>query len=157
MISEVAGTDLAEWLHRALDTTDELEYGDIEWLGLRFKPEGATNRAWIGLTTGPTLRADNGRLVVAQVRRDTPAFDAGVNVDDEILAVAGYRVRPDQWDARLEAFRPGERVDLLVARRERVLSLPVTLVAAPPAAWRLEADPAAPAESQSRMDAWLNR
>jgi predicted metalloprotease with PDZ domain len=157
VISEVAGKDLAEWLHRALDTTDELEYGDIAWLGLRFKPEAATTRAWLGLTTGPTLRTDNGRLVVAQVRRGTPAFDAGVNVDDEILAVAGYRVRPDQWESRLEAFRPGDHVDLLVARRERVLSLPVTFAATPPAAWRLEADPAAPAESQSRMDAWLNR
>ena len=45
------------------------------------------------------------------VRRGTPAYEAGVNVDDEILALGEYRVRPDGWEARLEAYRPGDRVD----------------------------------------------
>jgi predicted metalloprotease with PDZ domain len=50
-------------------------------------------RPWIGLSTAnATLRTDNGRLVVAQVRRDTPAEAAGVSVEDEILAIGGYRV-----------------------------------------------------------------
>ena len=37
--------------------------------------------------TAATLKNDGGRLVVTQVRRGTPAYDAGVNVDDEILAI----------------------------------------------------------------------
>ena len=81
-------------------------------------------RAWLGLTTSglsPTLKNDGGRLVVSLVRRGTPAYEAGVNVDDEILALGEYRVRPDGWEARLEAYRPGDRVTLLVARRERIM------------------------------------
>ena len=126
LASEVAGVDLSAWLRTALDTTNELAYDDLGWLGLRFRPEPPSTRAWVGLTTatpGATLRNDNGRLVVAQVRRGTPAFDAGVNAEDEILAIGGYRVRPDQWEARLEAFKPGDKVPLLVARREQLVTL----------------------------------
>ena len=124
LASEVAGIDLSAWFRTALDTTDELAYDDLGWLGLRFRPEPPSTRPWVGLTTvtpGATLRNDNGRLVVAQVRRGTPVFDAGVNAEDEIVAIGGYRVRPDQWEARLEAFKPGEKVPLLVARRERLV------------------------------------
>lgn len=157
LVSEVAGADLSEWLHAALDTTGELTYDDIGWLGLRFRQDGPSSKPWIGLTTaapGATLRNDGGRLIVAQVRRGTPAFDAGVNAEDEILALGGYRVRPEQWDARLEAFRPSEPVALLVSRRERLVTLQI-VPAVEPRGWRLERDPEAPAEAKERLDAWL--
>ena len=159
LVSEVAGTDLSPWLARALDTTEELDYGGIGRLGLRFKSTTPTDTAWLGLTLvtpGATLRSDGGRLVVSQVRRGTPAQEAGVNADDEVLALGGYRVRPDQWAARLEAFKPGERVPLLVARRERLLTLDVTFAAEPPKAWVLEPDPDASADARAAMTDWLS-
>jgi predicted metalloprotease with PDZ domain len=160
LVSEIAGADLSAWLGKALDTTGELDYGDIAWLGLRFKPDMPSSGAWTGLTLGsprPTLRDDAGRLVVAQVRRGTPAFDAGANVDDEIVAIGGYRVRPDQWERRLDALRPGERVPLLVARRERLMTLQLTLGAPPPGSWRLERSPEATPEAGDRLERWLKQ
>ncbi len=162
LVSEVAGTDLSAWLHRVLDTTEELDYGGLAWLGLRVRPEVAEPpRAWLGLTPGPgagaTLRDDRGRLVVTAVRRGTPAEAAGINVQDEILAVGGYRVRPDQWDARLEAWKPGDTVPILVARRERLVSLDATFAAAPPRAFKVEADPAADPAASTRREDWLTR
>jgi predicted metalloprotease with PDZ domain len=158
LASEVAGADLSAWFRAALDGTDELAYEDLGWLGLRFRPEPASTKAWVGLTTampGATLRNDSGRLVVAQVRRGTPAFDAGVNAEDEILAIGGYRVRPDQWEARLDAFKPGEKVPFLVARRERLVTLDVTPLAEPSRAWRLEPDPAASDAAKARLAGWF--
>ena len=158
LASEVAGIDLSAWFRTALDTTDELSYDDLGWLGLRFRPEPPSTRPWVGLTTltpGATLRNDGGRLVVLHVRRGTPVFDAGVNAEDEILAIGGYRVRPDQWEARLEAFKPGEKVALLVARRERLVTLEVTPATEPPRAWRLEPDPAASDAAKARLAGWL--
>ena len=158
LASQVAGTDLSAWFRKALDSTDELTYDNLSWLGLRFRPEPASTKAWMGLTMampGATLRNDSGRVVVAQVRRGTPVFDAGVNAEDEVLAIGGYRVRPDQWETRLEAFKPGEKVPLLVARRERLLTLGVTLASEPPRAWRLELDPAASDTAKARLAGWL--
>lgn len=157
VVSEVAGADLSAWLHRALDTTEELDYTNLGFLGLRFRPEPSTGKTWSGLTLaapGATLRNDGGRLIVTQVRRATPAFDAGVNADDEILALGGYRVRPDQWEARLEAFKPGDRVPLLVARRERLITLELVLGVEPQKVWRLEGAGDAP-EAKARLAEWL--
>ena len=158
LVSDVAGRDLSRWLRHALDTTDELDYAPLAYVGLRLRDEEAASsgRAWLGLQLSrpATLKNDDGRLVVTQVRRGTPAYEAGVNVDDEIVALGGYRVRPDGWEARLGAFRPGERLPLLVARRERLVTLDV--VAGPePVRLRLDADPAAPAAAKARRGAWL--
>jgi predicted metalloprotease with PDZ domain len=146
-MSEVAGTELEPWFARVVDTTEELDYNEaLEWLGLRFRPVDARNsRAFLGAGT----RVDAGRLLVSQVRRGTPAFDAGVNVDDEILAIDDVRVRPDGLPARLEQYKPGDKVSLLVARRDRVMRLDVTLGTEPGRAWRVEAV-ANPTEAQKQ-------
>lgn len=158
LVSEVAGHDLSGWLRNALDTTSELEYAPLAHVGLRVNIEstGAGGRAWLGLQLSrpATVKDEGGRLVVTQVRRGTPAWKAGVNVDDEIIALGGYRVRPDQWEARLAAFQPGETVPLLVARRERLLTLDVTLGAEPSRA-RLEPDPNASDDARRRRSGWL--
>jgi predicted metalloprotease with PDZ domain len=137
---EVAATDLSEWFRKALNTTEELEYAEaLGWYGLRFRKEPERNRAWLGVST----RLDGGRLLVSQIRRGTPAYEAGLNVDDEILAIDEFRVRPDQLSARLEQYQPGQRVRLVIARRELLMELPVTLGREPAPLWRLEVDPAA--------------
>ena len=75
------------------------------------------------------------------MKRDTPGFGAGLNVDDEIVAIDQVRVRADRLDERLEQYAPGDRISLLVARRDRLLSLNVVLAAEPPRTWRLEPRP----------------
>ncbi len=47
-------------------------------------------------------------------------MDGGLNVDDEILAIDDVRVRADGLAARLEQYKAGDKVQLLVARRDRL-------------------------------------
>jgi predicted metalloprotease with PDZ domain len=158
LASEVAGVDLSAWFSRAVETTEELDYSRVAWLGLRFRPDPGVPRAWLGLTLatpGPTLKSDAGRLVVTQVRRGTPAHEAGINVDDEIVALGGFRVRAEQWDRRLDAFAPGETTAMLLARREALIALDVTFACEPARQWRLEPDPQATEDARARLSAWL--
>jgi predicted metalloprotease with PDZ domain len=149
---EVAGTPLSGFWDAAVAGTAELEYAEaLDTLGLRFRPAPPSTRAWLGANT----RNDNGRLVVSQVRRDTPAIQAGLNVDDEILAIDEFRVRADQLATRLGQYRPGDRVTLLVARRDQLMRLEATLGAEPPRAWRLEIDPAATDTQSTRLAQWV--
>jgi predicted metalloprotease with PDZ domain len=139
LTERIAGIDLGAFWRTAIEGTDELDYSEaLAVFELQFKPaNGFPNnrpKAWIGAVT----RADAGRLLVSQVRRGTPAFSAGLNVDDEIVAIDEVRVRADRLDERLEQYAPGDRVAVLVARRDRLLSLDVTLGAEPPRTWRLE-------------------
>ena len=48
-------------------------------------------------------------------------------MDDEILAIDEFRVAADRLDARLDQYRPGDRVRVMLARRDQMLGLVVTL------------------------------
>ena len=154
---QVAGTSLKAFWDSAVSGTDELDYKEaLDTLGLRFRsvsvPADRPGRAWLGIGT----RNDAGRLVVTQVRRDTPALAAGLNVDDEILAIDDYRVRADRLDNRLEQYRSGDKAVFLVARREQLLRLELTFGTEPARAWRLEVNPSATEAQQSSRGRWLN-
>ncbi len=95
--------------------------------------------------------------MITSVRRGTPAIEAGLNVDDEILAIDDLRVRADGLTARLDQYKPGDRVTITVARREKMTKIDVTLGAEPGRAWRLEVLPAASAEQQARLSAWMGK
>jgi predicted metalloprotease with PDZ domain len=156
VVEETTWTDLGPFWALTLEGTEELDYTEaLETLGLRFRaaaaPAGQPARGWLGATT----RSEAGRLIVSQVRRGTPAHEAGLNVDDEIIAVDEIRVRADQLEHRFEQYAPGDSVSLLVARRDRLVRLAVTLGAEPEKARRLEVDPAATAEQANRLAEWL--
>ncbi len=149
---QIAGTSLRGFWGDAIEGTSELDYAEaLETFGLRFKPATSNGRVWTGLST----RNDAGRLVVTQIRRDSPALAAGVNVDDEILAIDEFRVRADRWDNRLDQYKPGDTVTLLVARREQLTRLPLTFAADPPRQWRLEVNPSATERQKPQLSHWL--
>jgi predicted metalloprotease with PDZ domain len=153
-IEGAVGTSLRDFWSNALDGTAELDYAPaLETFGLRFKVAAPAPdvKPWPGVAT----RNDAGRLVVSQVRRDGPAFGAGVNVDDEILAIDGFRVRADRFDERLQQYRPGDAVSILVARRERLVTIDLVLATEPAREWRLEVLPELSASQADHLTAWL--
>ena len=155
VMSEAAGVDLNDWFARTAESTEELDYTEaLDYYGLRFRPvDPKTAAPYVGGGT----RNDNGRLLVTSVRRGTPGLDAGLNVDDEIIAIDDVRVRAaDGLASRLAQYRPGDRISLTIARRDRLMKLDVTLGADPGRAWRLEESPTATAEQKARFDVLMN-
>jgi predicted metalloprotease with PDZ domain len=149
---QVAGSSLESFWATAVEGTAELEYTEaLNAYGMRFRAATPTNRAYLGAAT----RNDNGRLVISQVRRGTPAYEAGLNVDDEILAIDDYRVRADQLATRLDQYKPSDTITLLVARREQLQRLDVRLGSEPPRQWRLEIDSNATEEQVRQRARWL--
>jgi predicted metalloprotease with PDZ domain len=148
---DVAGADFGDFFVKALETTEELDYSEaLEWYGLRFKPAERSGKATLGVNT----RIDDGRLLVSQVRRSTPGFAAGLDVDDEIVAIDDFRVRPDQLASRLEQYKSGDTVKVLVSRRDQLKTVSVELGEEPAKTWRLEARPDAAAPQQAHRTAW---
>jgi predicted metalloprotease with PDZ domain len=149
---EVAGASLEAFWQVAVEGTSELDYSDVHsTFGLRFRDAPSNGGRWLGIAT----RNDAGRLVVAQVRSDGPSFQAGLNVDDEILGVDDVRVRADRFDARLAQYNAGDRVTLLIVRRDQVMRVPVTLAAEPGRRWRLEPLPAQTEMQRKHVSSWL--
>ena len=106
---------------------------------------------WIGLS--PRMSDDD--IIVTQVTRGTPGFEAGFNVGDEILAIDGYRVRASSWNSRLQQYEVGEKASILVARRERLLPLRVVFGEKPDTQWKLEPRTAQTNSQSYRVDSWL--
>ena len=149
---QVAGVSLQSFWASAVQGTSELDYSDaLEAFGLRFAPASSTARPFTGLST----RNDAGRLVVTQVRRDTTAHGAGINVGDEILAIGDFRVPADQWNNRLDQYKSGDAVSVLVARREQLMRIDLTFGSEPARPWRLEVNPSATETQKRQLSRWL--
>lgn len=151
---EVAGTPLRDFFRRSVESTEELDYTDaLAWYGLRFRPRpgNAPARASLGADT----KNDAGRLLITRVATASPAHTAGLNVDDEILAIGDFRVRADQLAAHLGYYKPGEKVSVLIARRDKLERLEVTLGNDQPTEWQIEVRPDATAEQKQHLEAWL--
>ncbi len=151
--SEVAGADLSAWFNQAISTTAELDYTEmLDWYGLRFRPAPAGRR---NVYTGITTRAGGANVTISNVRRDGPAWLAGFNVDDEIIAVNNLRVGAADWPSRLDRYPDGEKLRVLVARRGdlKTLELPVERRAAE--SWVLEVRPDATQAQQDNLKALL--
>ena len=154
---ETAGTSLEPFFARAVRGRDELDYENaLRTFGLRFRPARSglpdpTPTVWMGIDTA----ARDGKLLVASVREDGPAHDAGLAAEDEILAVGGFRVDARTLTERLQQFRSGDRVDVLVARRDAIRTVPLVFCEHPGSPWRLEIDPDAPPEGVKQREAWM--
>ena len=91
---------------------------------------------------------------VTHVLRGGAAERAGLSVGDELLAVNGWRVR--RLEDVLRVITPGVAAPLLLARDQRVLSLPLTLPAdASGGAISLAAAAGAAKPTLALQEAWL--
>lgn len=154
LANELTGADHSDFFTRALDSTEELDLdGALAWMGLLRGPEtpGAPE-AWLG----GTFESRGGRLVLTEVRRGTPAWDAGLSVGDELVFWGRWRV--SSLSEHLSHHEPGDRVVVEVARNGERLTRELVLGEKPAAdAWKLRLDPDAPADVVARRDAWLGQ
>ncbi|ACY15825.1 M61 family metallopeptidase [Haliangium ochraceum] len=160
LAGEIAGADLSAFFDQTVDSAAELSFEPaLEYFGLTM---GSGDDAAAGSADEPAgwlgakLREDGGRSLVSEVPRDTPAHRAGVNVGDELLAIDERRISSDGPDDVLRYLRPGERVELLVARRERLRRLAVTLGDKPDEEWKLALAPRPSNDQARRRGRWLS-
>ena len=166
--SEVANQDLSAWFQHAIDSTQELDFREaFEWYGLEFKTDGQKEqeklaqdtldkqaikrKVWLGLTT----KNDSGILKVERVLRNSPGYRAGCNPGDEIIAIDNLRVSPPTWQSRLEQFEVGERKELLISRRGRLLRLTIEFAKEPRSKWTIQALPEATDDQKKRVSGWI--
>ena len=148
-VGAAKGREVRAWLARALETTAELDYADaLAWFGLRMTSPAGTPRPYLGVAT----RTENGKTIVAGIRRGSPAADAGVSLLDEIAAINGEPLPEGRFAERLARFSPGAKVTLTITRSGTTRSIDVVLAVDPRYGWQLSPVPGA--QSQ-HLDTWL--
>jgi len=161
LTSEIAGADLAPWFKRLISNPGQFDYQPaLDWFGLMFeepkKPDTTQLPNGIEPPDKPKgwLGADLRGNVVSGVRSGTPAYAAGLYVNDEIVAVDGFRTSNNP-DEVIRFRHPGDVVELLVARRNQLIKLNITLGEEPRETWRLKIRPDATPEQTANLNAWL--
>ncbi len=162
VFEEVAGQSLAEFFARYIDGTEDLDYAVVlRTFGLRFDvpddkeddEEEEPEKGWLGIDA----RDRSGRWVVSEVRRGTPAYEAGLNVGDEIIALDAFRASAGSWSNICRQYLPGSLATLTIARRGRIETLGVEFTAEPKDLWNLKIDEEAPEEAAQRRAAWWGK
>lgn len=154
--NEVIGKDISGWFAKAIDSTDELDYSDIEYLGIAI-PEGAkadkkTDSASRGRATLGFSMGSDGK--VTSVRPQSPASDVGIVIDDEIIGINGFRVG-GSVDSRLRQFKIGDEIEVLISRRGKLMTLEMTIGSTTSESWQLRFI-SKPSKTQQRQKSkWL--
>lgn len=151
--SEVAGFDLSEFFRRYTRTPEVLPYDEaFAYVGLRLVREQASEP----FNAGMSVSWENDDVTLGDVRHDTPAEDAGLQRDDELLTIGGKRVTRENWLKLLARYESGDRVPVMVRRDRKRINTTIVLGAPDRFEYRIEERKDATAEQKALRAAWLN-
>ena len=146
------GPELATLLPCWLTDLDDPPLAEaLAQVGLRLEPERASQPFW-----GWQLEATAQGLIVQAVEPESPAEQAGLSVGDELLTLAGLRLRQSEDLALVTGDGgPGDGLELLAVRDGRLRRTAIT--PAPPAVerWRLVRDSRSSLACAERRTDWL--
>jgi predicted metalloprotease with PDZ domain len=146
----MAGRSLEDFFARYVRGREEIDYNAIlNPIGLQLVGTGpADGTAFLGATLGDV----NGQLTVRNVPAGTPAHDQGLNFNDQILAVDGYRASQAFLNSYIGEKRPGDEIRLTVFRFDQLRDITIKLGADTRQQYTLRADPNA-SETAARLRA----
>ena len=115
------------------------------------KPAIKSNpKPWVGIGGKPS----GSSMVVSSVTPDSPAYQAGIQTDDELLAINDFRLK-GSISSRLEQFEVGETLEFLLSRRGQLLRVDVTPAAKTKFDWKLQFLKAPNKRQQKSLNSWL--
>jgi predicted metalloprotease with PDZ domain len=109
---------------------------------------GATRRETAYL--GATLAQTGERLNITAVPAGTPAYEQGLNANDQIIAVDGNRASQTFLQSYLAERRPGDKIKLTVFRFDEMRDIEITLGGRAPQNYEIVAV-ANPTDEQKRL------
>lgn len=156
MLAEsVTGVDLAD-IFNAAHTTDELDYNQyFNRVGYELIDLNKDSQA---LSLGIKIANQEGRIIVKHVERDSGAWDAGISVDDELIAINNNRL--DSAGKELEFILQhgsiNEIVDVLIARDGLIRTIYAPLRLATKQQWAIQEKVDATAAEKRLGRIWIS-
>jgi predicted metalloprotease with PDZ domain len=121
---KLAGTDLKKFFEDYVTGTVPIDWERyLGYAGLSVQAKDSDRKISLGMMTADR----ENRTRVTGVTAGSPAYDAGVDIGDEVVALNGLRVRTGDLPERLADYKPGDRVKLTVFRRDHLREFEITL------------------------------
>ncbi|UOQ68240.1 M61 family metallopeptidase [Hymenobacter volaticus] len=150
-VAKVAGRRFDDFFRRYVYGTETLPYDTmLGYAGLKLSTAPLTTDVALGATISTT----GGKFTVTNTLRNGSAWQGGLNVNDEVLAVDGNRLTDDP--NKLLASRPANsQVKMLVSRDGQLKELTFPLLASAAIRYRIEQVASPTAEQQVVLRKWL--
>lgn len=151
--SHIAGIDLADFFRRHVRLTEVLPYDEaLGYVGLKL----TRNQMRYPNSAGITLDSDEeSGLRISNVGHHTPAEDAGLQVGDEIVDVAGRKVTKENWHATLARYKTGDTLPITLKRDRQTIKARIIMGQPDRFEYKIELKPDATSEQKALRAAWL--
>ena len=154
VIESIAATDLSDFFHRYIDTTEELPFDEyLEPFGLKLKAIAADEPI---PELGIKVQSENNQEVIKFVEANSPSAIAGIDPGDILLAIDGFRVTAELLSDRLKDYRVDDTIEVTIFHQDELKTLSVKLAQPQPTSYeivRIE-NPSLP--QQQNLSAWLS-
>ncbi len=134
LLQEVSGHDFSDWWRDFADGTGEIEIDSLlQRVGLEFEHKITEDdslppeQAWVGWQ----IENKRGEAQISRVETDSPAWQAGLNPSDIIIAFDGMRIRAKNFSERLDNYLPGETIRVGYFRRDELLETELVPISRP--------------------------
>ncbi len=160
-LAEVSGDQAfaADFMRRYVEGTERMDYAPLLLRAGFVMRKKYPERGWLGNLVLDKKKDESTLRVISPTVVGTPAYEAGLDLDDELLSVAGVTLSaPDDLAKALAERKAGDVVELVFRRRDQELHATAKLVGDP----QLEIVPIEKTggtfttEQKHFRDAWLN-
>lgn len=160
MAEKIAGKSFDDIYANYINGVKTIDYNKyFNYAGLSLVDDAAkTNEPYLGANT--TLK--DGKIIVTSVLRQSPAWNSGLNVNDEILAINDVRInnvsdpRMSEVNKFIASKKVGDKLEILVNRDGQLMNVQVTLDRNPSHKFRLvNLENASPAQLEVKKR-WLS-
>ena len=163
VVEQLAGAEVRQLVEGLLRVPGDPDVdAALDWYGLSLDRSpalsvtGAADEPAPG-GLGVTWNASGQQLLVEQVIRGRAGAEAGILPGDELLAIDGFRVTTASYLERIRRLRPGQQVELTLARHERLLVLQAEVQWAIPENYAVVTGDKLRRSEQRRLEAWLGK
>lgn len=121
---EMAGTSLHGFFEEYVHGTTPIPWEHfLGYAGLELEKKDSVPKPWLGLMT-----SDQGNQTrISNIVAGSPAYDAGLNVGDEVLALNTFKVHTGDLNNRISEMKDGDKATLTVFRDDRIREFSVAL------------------------------
>jgi predicted metalloprotease with PDZ domain len=159
VVEATAGPEARALVEQMLETTGDPDVDRaLEWYGLALSREQPADGSGLvpgGL--GVAWKVAGSALLAEHVLLGYPGAEAGILPEDELMAVDGWRVTPENYLVYLQKLKPDERIELTVVRHGKLLTLPVRLGVEIPAVYTVVVNPDISRREKNRLETWLGQ
>ena len=123
-LTKHTGQDMAEFFLKYIDGTDVIPYS------MYFLPLGVevSDVGGVKPVFGANVSEEGGKVIIKSIRSNSSAEDAGLSVNDEVIACMNYRVDKSMLDALMNGAAVGDEFELTISRDKLMRKVLVKII-----------------------------